>query len=198
MHIVRYVHVHSRRSDTGTVTQEQVTVDIVRDGGRRNVGVRTCAVWPLPWNSSLTHRHSRAQPPPLQSSRAAATAAWRAPRPALCNRQQRRLLVHAARARASRRRAPQAAATAPIISMSASATALHPCAIGCSHATWSVGAATRARARRYYTSTALAAFSGVLYAYAMVQCACAAAARRGWRQRTRARTATHSCAASRE
>ena len=88
-----------------------ITVDIVRDGGRRNVGVRTCAVWPLPWNSSLTHRHSRAQPPPLQSSRAAATAAWRAPRPAPCNRQQRRLLVHDARARASRRRAPRAAAS---------------------------------------------------------------------------------------
>ena len=29
-----------------------ITVDIVRDGGRRNVGVRTCAVWPLPRNPS--------------------------------------------------------------------------------------------------------------------------------------------------
>ncbi len=79
-------------------------------GRQRNVGVRTCAVWPLPWNSSLTRRHSPAQPPPLQSSRAAATAAWQAPRQAPCSRRQRRLLVHAARARASRRRAPRAAA----------------------------------------------------------------------------------------
>ena len=89
-------------------------------------------------------------------------------------------------------------ATAPIISITASATALHPCAIGWSHATRSIGAATRARARLYYNSTALAS-SGVLYAYALVQCACAAAARRGWRWRTSARTAaTHSCAASHE
>ena len=182
-----------------------VTVYVVWDGGWRNVGVQTCAVWPLPCNSSLTHRHSRAQPPPLQSSRAAATAAWQVRQPAPCNRRprrRRRLLFHAelliARVRASRRRAPQAAATVPIISITASATALHPGAIGCSHATGSVGAATRAPARGDYTSTALAAFSGVLYAYALVQCACAAAARRGWRQRTRARTATHSCAASRE
>jgi hypothetical protein len=69
------------------------------------------------------------------------------------------------------------------------------CAIGCSHATGSVGAATRAWAR-HADSTALAS-SGVLYAYALVQCACAAAARRGWRQHTSARTA-HSCAANRE
>ncbi len=51
---------------------------------------------------------------------------------------------------------------APIISIMASATALHPCAIGWSHATRSVGAATRARARP--------ADSTVL---TLVQCACA-------------------------
>ncbi len=38
-----------------------VTVDIVRDGGRRNVGVRTCAVWPLPWKLELVP-HASAQP----------------------------------------------------------------------------------------------------------------------------------------
>ena len=37
-------------------------------------------------------------------------AAWRAPLPAPCSRRPRRLLLHAARARASRQRAPQAAA----------------------------------------------------------------------------------------
>jgi hypothetical protein len=52
----------------------------------------------------------RAPPPPPRSSRAAATAAWQVPRPAPCSRRPRRLLVHAARARASRRRAPRAAA----------------------------------------------------------------------------------------
>jgi hypothetical protein len=59
---------------------------------------------------SLRRRHSRAPPPPLRSSRAAATAAWQVPRPAPCSRRPRRLLAHAARARASRRRAPRAAA----------------------------------------------------------------------------------------
>ena len=78
----------------------------------------------------LTGRHSPAQPPPPRSSRAAATAAWRVPRLAPCSRRPRRPLAHAARARASRRRAPRAAATAPIISITASATALRLCGIG--------------------------------------------------------------------
>ena len=45
-----------------------ITVDIVRDGGRRNAGVQTCAVRPLPWNSSVTGYypvtvpHASAQP----------------------------------------------------------------------------------------------------------------------------------------
>jgi hypothetical protein len=59
---------------------------------------------------SLTDRHSPAQPPPLRSSRAAGTAVWQVPRRAPSSRRPRRLLVHAARARASRRRAPRAAA----------------------------------------------------------------------------------------
>ena len=77
--------------------------------------------------------------------------------------------------------------------------ALRPCAIGCSHATGSVGVAIRARAR--LDISAVLASSGVLYAYAAAQCACAAAARRGWRRRTSARTASaaaHSCAAKHE
>ena len=86
---------------------------------------------------------------------------------------------------------------APIISITASAAALRPCAIGCSHAIGSVGVAIRARAR--LDNRRVLASSGVLYASAVVQCTCAAAARRGWRQRTSARTAaTHSCAANRE
>ena len=59
----------------------------------------------------------RAPQPPPQSSRAAATAAWQVPLRAPCSRRPRRLLLHAARlllraarARASRQRAPQAAA----------------------------------------------------------------------------------------
>ena len=71
-------------------------------------------------------------------------AAWRAPRPAPCSRRPRRLLAHAARARASRQRAPQAAAHEHRLR-----PLLRPCAgaIGCSHATGSVGVANRARAR---------------------------------------------------
>ncbi len=142
-------------------------------GRRRNVGFRTCAVWPVPWNSSLTRRHSPAQPPRLQSSRAAAKAAWQVPRPAPCSRRQRRLLMHTARVRASRQRAPRAAAhTSASVSITASDTAVRVCAIGCSHATGSVGVTIRARARPA-GSTVLAS-SGVLYAYTVAQCACAA------------------------
>ena len=88
--------------------------------------------------------------------------------------------------------------TSASVSITASVAALRLGALGCSHAIGSVGVAIRARAR-LDNSTVLAS-SGVRYAYALVQCACAAAARRGWRQRTSARTAaaTHSCAANRE
>ena len=176
-----------------------ITVDIVRDGGRRNVGVRTCAVWSLPWNSSLTRRHSRAQPPPLQSSRAAATAAWREPRPAPCNRQQRRLLVHDARARASRRRAPRAAASNSVDDIDYGLCyGLAPVRDRAVHMQPNLSVRRLVRGLELIIAQH-SPLRGVLYAYALVRCACAGAARRGWRQRTSARTAaTDSCAASRE
>jgi hypothetical protein len=59
-----------------------------------------------------------------------------------------------------------------LVSITASATALRPCAIGCSHAIGSVGVATRARAR--LDNSTVFASSGVFYAYALAKCACAA------------------------
>ena len=136
----------------------------------------------------------RAPPPPPQSSRAAATAAWQVPLRAPCSRRPRRLLLHAARARASRQRAPRAAAHERRLRL------LRPCAgaIGCSHAAGSVGVANRARAR-VENSTVLA-FGRTEDSTHTHWCGALVRQRLGgksWRQRTSARTA-HSCAASRE
>ena len=60
--------------------------------------------------ASAAQSLSRAPPPRPRRSRARPKAALRAPLRALCSHRPRHLLVHAAHARASRRRAPQAAA----------------------------------------------------------------------------------------
>ena len=159
------------------------------------MGFRTCAVWPVQWSPSRvctaerSHRvcdhleRPRRQRGERRSQLRAAEsiACWCMPLTREHHGDEHLEPLH----------------TSASVSIAAGVAALRPCAIGCSHATGSVGAATRAPARGDYTSTALAAFSGVLYAYALVQCACAAAARRGWRQRTSARTA-HPCSKPRK
>ncbi len=143
---------------------------------------------------SLTRRRSRAQPSRLRSSPAAVTKAWQVLQQAPCSRRPQRLLVHAARARASRRRAPRAAAHASAsVSISASVAALDLCGMGCSHATGSVGVATRALAR--LADSTVLAFGRALRILSCAVPVCGKA-RRGW-WRTNARTA-HSCAAKRE
>ena len=167
-----------------------------RGGRRRNVGVRTCAVWPLPRSPSRigtaqrSHRLCNHLERPRRQRgkchgqlRAAvgSVACWCTPLAREHHGDDHLEPLH----------------TSASVSITASVAARRLCAIGCSHASGSVGVATRARAR-LDNSTALAS-SGVLYAYALAKCACAAAARRGWRRRTSARTAaTHSCAANRE
>ena len=61
-------------------------------------------------SESLTRRNARAPPPRPRPSRATPTAVWRAPQRAPCSHQPRYQLANAARARASRQRAPRAAA----------------------------------------------------------------------------------------
>jgi hypothetical protein len=164
-------------------------------GRRRNVGVRTCAVWPLPRSPS---RIGTAQ----RSHRLCDHLEWPRRQRGKCGSQLRAAVgsvvcwcTPLAREHHGDEHL-QPLHTSASVSIAACVAALRPCAIGCSHATGSVGVAIRARARLDNNSTALAS-SGVRYAYALVQCACAAAARRGWRRRTSARTA-HSCAANRE
>jgi hypothetical protein len=165
-------------------------------GRRRNVGVRTCAVWPLPRSPSRigtaqrSHRlcdhleRPRRQRGKCRGQLRAAVGrgvCWSTPLACEHHGDEHLEPLH----------------TSASVSIAARVAALRLSAIGCSHATGSVGVAIRAWAR-LDDSTALAS-SAVRYAYALVQCACAAAARRGWRQRTSARTAaTHSCAANRE
>ena len=169
-------------------------------GRRRNVGVRpgTCAVWPLPWSPSgigtaqRSHRLSdhlerpRRQRGKCRGQLRAAVGSivcWSLPLTREHHGDDHLEPLH----------------TSASASTAACVAALRPCAIGCSHASGSVGVAIRARAR-LDISTVLAS-SGVLYAYAAVRCACAAAARRGWRRRTsvrKASAAAHSCAAKHE
>jgi hypothetical protein len=83
----------------------------------------------------LTRRHSPTPPPRLRPSRATPMAAWRAPRPAPCNHRPRYRLANAALARASRRRAPRAAAHERRLYRLRPPLRPCACAIGCSHAT---------------------------------------------------------------
>jgi hypothetical protein len=86
-------------------------------------------------SESLTRRHARAPPPRPRLSQTPPTAAWRAPRQAPCSRRPLHLLVHAARARASRRRAPRAAVhERASVSTVALVVVVRVCAMACAHA----------------------------------------------------------------